>query len=454
VSVGLSNDKSVREAYEADASGLHLVPDLVARPDSIEEVVEVLRTASADKIPVTCAGAQTSTTGASITDTGILLSLRSLGGIVLNAESKTITAGPGALVGDIKRTAAAAGLLFAPDPTSEEESTIGGAVACNASGARTLKYGATRQHVQSIKVVLANGDLRSFQRSNLEKNTVGYAFAHDPIDWFIGSEGTLGVIVEAELSLLPLPAHVVGLAVFFKTETDALGFVVAARESRTVAPRCIEYFDDQAVAIARNAISGASIPAGSAAMVYVEEEIMDDLDSSLGRWGDLVESLAPDFEPAVFDGEARLREARLMRHSIPSTMNERGAKYFRSGGRKVSTDWAVPYAKLKDAIQTARSIASSFDIPQAVIYGHAGNGHPHQNFVASNQDELATIERAVEATLRHVISLGGTVAAEHGIGKIKRRWLPLQMNPLQIAMMAAVKRELDPDRLLAPGNIL
>lgn len=454
MSVALSNDKSVREAYEADASGLHLVPELVARPESIEEVVEVLRRASADKVPVTCAGAQTSTTAASITDTGILLSLRSLGGIALDTESKTITAGPGALVGDIKRAAAAAGLLFAPDPTSEEESTIGGAVACNASGARTLKYGATRQHVQSIKVVLANGDLRSFQRSNLEKNTVGYAFAHDPIDWFIGSEGTLGVIVEAELSLLPLPAHVVGLAVFFKTEADALRFVVGARESRTVAPRCIEYFDDQAVAIARNATSGASIPAGASTLVYVEEEIMDDLDSSLGRWSDLLDGLAPDFEPVVFDGEARLREARAMRHSIPSTMNERGAKYFRTGGRKVSTDWAVPYAKLEDAIKTARSIASSLDIPQAVIYGHAGNGHPHQNFVAGNHDELATIERAVEATLRHVISLGGTVAAEHGIGKIKRRWLPLQMNALQIAMMGAVKRELDPDRLLAPGNIL
>ena len=149
-----------------------------------------------------------------------------------------------------------------------------------------------------------------------------------------------------------------------------------------------------------------------------------------------------------------MRDARVMRHSIPSTMNERGAKYFRAGGRKVSTDWAVPYAKLGDAILTARSIASSLDIPQAVIYGHAGNGHPHQNFIASNHDELATIEKAVEATLRHVISLGGTVAAEHGIGKIKRRWLPLQMNALQIAMMAAVKRELDPDRLLAPGNIL
>jgi FAD/FMN-containing dehydrogenase len=302
--------------------------------------------------------------------------------------------------------------------------------------------------------VLANGELKTFRRSNLEKNTVGYSFAHDPIDWFIGSEGTLGIVVEAELLLLPLPTHVVGLAVFFRTEADALGFVIAARESRTVAPRCIEYFDDQAIAIARGSTSGASIPAGSTAMVYVEEEIMDDLDSSLGRWSDLLEATAPDFEPIVFDGEARLRDARQMRHSIPSTMNERGAKYIRAGGRKVSTDWAVPYARLGEAIQRARQIVLAHDIPQPVIYGHAGNGHPHQNFVARDERELATIERAVEDTLHHVVSLGGTVAAEHGIGKLKRRWLPLQMNALQIAIMGAVKKELDPDGLLAPGNIL
>ena len=455
MSIALIDDKSVRKAYEADASGLQLIPEFVARPGSIEEVVELMRRATADRIAVTCAGAQTSTTGASITDSGILLSLRSLDSVsTVDAKAKTMRVGPGALVGDIKRTAAAAGLLFAPDPTSEEESTIGGAIACNASGARTLKYGATRQHVQSLKVVMANGDLREFRRSNLEKNTVGYAFAHDPIDWFIGSEGTLGVIVEAELSLLPLPTHVVGLAVFIGTEEEALKFVVAARESRTVAPRCLEYFDQRAIAIARSEASGAAIPRDSATMVYVEEEISGDLDSTLENWSVLIESVASQFEPVVFDGEARLREARRMRHSIPSTMNERGSRYQDAGGRKVSTDWAVPYARLVEAIQNARSIANTYRIPEPVIYGHAGNGHPHQNFVARDRDELATIERAVEETLRNVIALGGTVAAEHGIGKIKRRWLPLQMTALQIAMMGAVKRELDPQGLLAPGNIL
>jgi glycolate oxidase len=455
VSITPSSDKSVREAYSADASGLHLVPELVGRPESVEEVVEIVRQATADRTPITCAGAQTSTTAASITDKGMLLSLRSLDRIsAIDEDTKTIRVEPGALVGEIKRTAAAAGLLFAPDPTSEEESTIGGAIACNASGARTFKYGATRKHVQALKVVMASGEMMEFRRTNLEKNTVGYAFAHDPIDWFIGSEGTLGIVVEAELALLPLPTHVVGLAVFFGTEEAALSFVVAARESRTVTPRCIEYFDDQAIGIARAAAHGEMLPDGAKAMVYVEEEVRDDLDSTLGEWSDLIQSTVTDFEPLVFDGEARLREARQIRHSIPSTMNERGTRHSNAGGRKVSTDWAVPYRKVAEAIRIARELAAEHQIGQAVIYGHAGNGHPHQNFIARDMRELATIEVVVEQTLSHVLALGGTVAAEHGIGKIKRRWLPLQMNGLQIAMMTAVKRELDPFGILAPGNIL
>lgn len=455
MSVSISSDRSVREAYEADASGLHLVPDLVARPETVDDVIELVRKAASDRMPITCAGAQTSTTGASITDRGILLSLRSLDRISAPDEkARTIKVEPGALVGEIKRSTAAVGLLFAPDPTSEEESTIGGAIACNASGARTFKYGATRRHVRALRVVMASGELMEFRRSDLEKNTVGYAFAHDPIDWFIGSEGTLGIIVEAELSLLPLPHHVVGLAVFFRTEREALKFVIATRESSTLSPRCIEYFDERSVEIARSTASAGTIPAAAMTMVYVEEEINDDLDSALARWIKLIEAIAPDFEPLVFDGEARLREARRIRHSIPATMNEQGNRYRDSGGRKVSTDWAVPYGKLAEAIETARLLARQLEIEEPVIYGHAGNGHPHQNFVARDARELTTIEEAVEQTLKQVLALGGTVAAEHGIGKIKRKWLPLQMNLLQISIMAAVKRELDPLGILAPGNIL
>ena len=157
------------------------------------------------------------------------------------------------LVADVRRAAEAEGLLFTPDPTSEEECTVGGAIACNASGARSLRYGATGPHVRALTVVLANGDVHEVRRPALEKNTVGYPVTHDQVDWFVGSEGTLGVVVAAEFMLQPLPAQVLGLAVPFRTEADALAFVVDARRDPAVHARCLEYFDVLAFEIARHA---------------------------------------------------------------------------------------------------------------------------------------------------------------------------------------------------------
>ena len=205
--IATTSDVDVRRAYARDVSGLELVPEFVARPASAAETVELLREAYAARIPVTTAGLQSSTTAASITDSGILLSLRGLAGRVdVNPETRMVRADAGVIVADVRRAAAEHGLLFTPDPTSEEESTVGGAVACNASGARSLRYGATRPHVRALTVALADGEVHEFRRSALEKNTVGFAMAHDPVDWFVGSEGTLGVVLSVEFGLLPLPA--------------------------------------------------------------------------------------------------------------------------------------------------------------------------------------------------------------------------------------------------------
>lgn len=459
----VSLDADVRRAFARDASGMEMVPDAVARPADAREVVALLEEATAKRMHVTAAGAQSSTTGASISDRGMVLSLRDLARIEPpDADTRTIRVGAGALVADVRRAAEAANLLFTPDPTSEEESTIGGAIACNASGARSLRYGATRPHVRALTVVLADGTTHQLRRPALEKNTVGYPITHDPVDWFVGSEGTLGVVVEAELALLPLPRHALGLAVPFTSEADALAFVVSARRSGAVHPRCLEYFDVLAMEIARASDGSAGWATDARALVYVEETGADamtsteaDDDLPLDAWLELAErhhALVSDIR--VYDSPAALAAARRLRHAVPATMNERGARFRAAGGRKVSTDWAVPYPRLAEALGIARQIADAHGVAQAVAYGHAGNGHPHQNFIAEDADALGRIERVVEATLREVLAMGGTVAAEHGIGKIKRRWLPMQATPMQLSMMRAMKRELDPHALLAPGNVL
>ena len=452
-----THDEAVRLAFARDASGIELLPESVARPESADEVSEILREASSARTPVTPAGGQSSTTAASITDRGTLLSLRALDRIIdIDAAARTARVQPGVSVADVRRAAAEHGLLFAPDPTSEEEATIGGALACNASGARSLRYGTTRDHAVALRVALANGEIVELRRARLEKNTVGYAMAQQPIDWFIGSEGTLGVIVEAEFALLPLPESVLGLAIPFESEADALAFVASARESRDIAPRCLEYFDHGAVEIVRDAAGTRDWNLGGigSALVYGEEAGSGG-ESALERWVELAERHGARVGDArVFASEAELREARRLRHAVPACMNERGSSCRASGGRKVSTDWAVPFRALHEAIVAARAAAGRQKIAQPIIYGHAGNGHPHENFIARDPTELEAVERAVTETLSHVLAAGGTVAAEHGIGKLKRRWLPLQMSELQIRAMRALKRELDPLGILAPGNVL
>lgn len=452
----ITTDADVRQSVSRDASGLELIPDAVARPTSRDDVLELLREAQRDRTPVTTAGGQTSTTAASLTDRGLLLSLRNVGGIHdIDHAARSVRVGPGELLGPLKRTLASEGWLLAPDPTSEEDCTIGGAIACNASGARSLRYGAIRSHVRGLTVALMNGDILELRRPSIEKNTVGYAPVHDLVDWFVGSEGTLGVILEAELGLLPLPAWVIGLGIPFPTEADALAFVIAARESPSLAPRCLEYLDSGALAIARGAAQDPLWAVGAEALIYTELSGGEADEPPLDAWLELAAAHhAADDDIRVYDGDAALRDARRLRHAVPATMHERAAPHRANGGRRVSTDWAVPYARLGDALRASRQAVESRGLAQPVTFGHAGNGHPHQNFIARNTAELERITDAVSETLRDVIALGGTVAAEHGIGKIKARWLPLQMSGTQRAMMRAIKHELDPHNLLAQGNIL
>jgi FAD/FMN-containing dehydrogenase len=460
--VDLSRDPDVRFSYARDASGLELIPDAVARPTSIAETLEVVREAIASGATVTPAGAQTSTTAASIVDQGVLLSMRAMGCILdVDPIARIARVEPGVTIGALNEELAPIGLRFSPDPTSENDATIGGAIACNASGARSLRYGATRPHVRGVKIVDGAGELLDLRRPQLEKNTVGFHAAQDPVDWIVGSEGTLGVVVEAELSLVRRPPREIGLASPFPTERDALAFVVAAREQSDRAAvaraQCLEYFDGQALAIARAHIGLPQWMSEAGALVYLEQPMEDEgsIDPVLDVWLSIAEQHDAITDAIdVYDDAAALRNARRFRHAVPAFMNEKGAARRAFGGRKVSTDWAVPFRLLPGALDAARRFADAAKIPHAVAYGHAGNGHPHQNFIAHDADELARILAVVDETIRHILTLGGTVAAEHGLGKIKRHWLGLQLSKPQLAVMRAMKETLDPRGMFAPGNVI
>lgn len=446
-------------AYAADVSGLSQVPPAVARPESEAEVADLLRLCSDRAIPITPQGLRSSTTGASVATTGIVLSLERMARLIdIDRARQVAMAEPGIVTAEFKRQVAAAGLFYPPDPTSEEESTLGGNVACNASGSRTYRYGPTRGYVRALRVVLADGSRHEVRRIGANKNATGYFGLQNPVDLWIGSEGTLGVITRIEIDLLAPPPGSFGAMAFFHEWQGAIRFVLAADTARRagwLAPRCLEYFDQSALELIKPEAASLRVPADARAAIFFEEEAAPEGTlAALERWSEAITNAEGMVDATIVaTSRAEQTELRKLRHAVPSGMNDRGTQAVKLGGRKIGTDFAVPLENLLPVMEEAYRIAREQFGGLVVGYGHVGNGHPHYNLLAENPEALARGTRAATAMARRAIAAGGTLAAEHGVGKVK---VPLyrELYPdwLYQAMLA-VKRSLDPRGILSPGNL-
>ncbi len=454
-----STSPEVCRAYSEDASGWIGVPDGVARPSTESEVVETIRLCLDRGIPVTAQGLRSSTVGGPLAIGGLALSLERLSRLIeIDRDARTAVVEPGMNLGDLKKAIAEAGLFYPPDPTSENECTVGGSVAANASGARTYRYGPTRPYVRELRVVLGDGSVHTLSRRAASKNTVGYFGFQDPIDLLIGSEGTLGIITRVTLGLLPAPAGHFAAMAFFPSLSGALAFALAAdaaRRSGSLSPRCLELFDAGSLDLIRPEAGRLGIPEGAAAAIYFEEECDPGRETeAFEAWYALLErSGAMADETIVAANEGAKQDLRKMRHAIPSTMNERGQRAREAGGRKLSTDWSVPIAAMPAAVEDASRIVEEVFGGFYIRYGHIGDGHPHFNLLA---EDAASLDRAREATHRMAllaVERGGVVASEHGVGKVKREYLRYQYPSWVLDAMRAVKRTLDPAGILAPGNL-
>lgn len=447
-------DPEILEGYNTDALGYRGAPEGLFRPADEAEVRDILAWASAERRAVTPVGLRSSTTGSCVAPSGYLLSLeRFQSPPDIRPDTRTAVVQPGLNLAQLKAQLEAHGLFFPPDPTSEPDCCIGGAVATNASGARSLKYGAIRNWVRRLRVLLASGEALELHAAAVDKNAAGYYGFQDPIQFFIGCEGTLGVITEIELRCLPLPADYLSLYAFYPDEAAALAAAAAFRES---APgvRCLEYFDGGSLALIRDE-KGAAVPGGAGGMLFIEEEApAGGVDALLEAWLERLEgSGALVDDTMVGDTRARKEEMKALRHAIPSTLNERGIRCRGAGGGKVSTDWAVHHTRIAAMFPAVRAICRAHGLDEVYGYGHIGNGHPHFNIVAADADAKARAKAAVHEMCRLVQAAAGTVSAEHGIGKVKKEFLPYCFPPQAIEWMRAFKREMDPALVLAPGNI-
>ena len=508
--------------------------DRVVFPENAEDVMEILRGASRDKVPVTVSGAGTGTVGGRIPFAGIVLAtdkLKQIKSIVHEEAGGRTVAEAGVRLADLQRFVESEDLFYPPDPT-ERSCFLGGTVATNASGARTFKYGPTRNYVKRLRIVLANGDLINLRRGELRsdargrikiplgphanaggsdkrraleaqlptyqmprtrKHAAGYYVAPqmDVLDLFIGSEGTLGVIVGIEVALLPRPAGLLSGVVFFSDEACLLAFVKEARsrslatrhavdrQARRLGPliekalqvtdrysnppgktgdqsagsidaRALEYFDTESLRFLRQKYD--TIPPDAVGAIFFEQETTPPTEDALmTEWLSLLERHQALSDASWFaTGEADQARLREFRHALPVLMNEWFARHQQ---RKVSTDMSVPDEAFAGMLHFYQSTLRASSL-RYTIFGHIGDNHVHVNILPRDDAEASQAREIYLLFLKRAAAVGGTLSAEHGIGKLKREYLRLFYTEQHLREMAALKRAFDPAGILGRGNIL
>ena len=446
----------------------------VVIPESVEEVAQTLAEANRNRVPVTVSGAGTGTVGGRVPFGGIVLATDRLNRIkVIDRTNHTAVAEAGVILSDFQRVVESEALLYPPDPT-ERGCFLGGTVATNASGARTFKYGPTRNYIAGLQVALASGEVIDLKRGETRadeqgrlqvgrsieiklpqvhmpatrKNATGYFVAPgmDAIDLFIGSEGTLGVICEITAKLLPKPEALLSGVVFFANESDVLALVADVRAH--VDARAIEFFDRESLNFLRERYS--TIPAEAVAAIFFEQETTTSTEESVfEQWTTLLDrhhALTDSWFATNATDQAKLRE---FRHQLPVLMNEWFAHYRQ---RKVSTDMAVPDDAFPGLFRLYQDALRDSGL-RYTIFGHIGDNHVHVNILPRDDAEGARARDLYVQFLKHAAAVGGTLSAEHGVGKLKREYLRLFYSDDQLRALASVKRALDPNGILGRGNI-
>ena len=422
-------------------------------------VADALRQASAAGIAVTVSGAGTGVVGGRVPFGGWVLSLEKF--TRLEVRPGYAVVGAGVLLRDVHAAALASGQFYPPDPT-ETGASIGGNIACNASGSRSLRYGATGAWVERLRVVLADGRILDIGRGEpidfdpgtvplpaVTKNTAGYLLrpGMDWVDLFVGSEGTLGVITEATLRLRPAPKAVLAGLVFFPSDDQA---VTAVERWRTSAqPRMLEYFDQPSLDLLRSRFP--EIPGEARAAILFDQEMESEDDPEIDLWLERLEGTGALVEDSWFATTANDRERfRRFRHTLPELVND---AVRRSGAMKMNTDFAVPLARNREMLAYYRQRLEEEFPGRYVIFGHIGDAHVHVNLFSdpANPQHAAAL---LGEFARRAVEMGGTVAAEHGVGKRKAHLLALQYAPQHLEAMRAVKRRFDPTGILGRGTMV
>ena len=440
VSTGaLRDDPDVVRAYAADTADLVRAgqPLAVVSARSVEDVQAVMRWASAHAVPVIARGAGTGLSGgASAVDGALIVDLSKMDRIVeIDPANRLAVVEPGVVNAALSTAAREHGLMFAPDPSSWETSTVGGNIATNAGGLRCVRYGATRAAVLGLDVVLADGRLLQ-TGGRTAKRSAGY----DLTGLFVGSEGTLGIVVGATVRLQALPAPQVTALLTFAATRDAAA-TAAALVVEASPPTLLELMD-------ATTVRAVDVYRGTGFGTDVRAVLIAQLDDGPGA-AESIERVALAHgatDVAVTTDDAEAKELLDIRRSaLPAKQRL---------GRTLVEDVCVPVSRLADLIEAVEQISQATDVVVSCV-AHAGDGNAHPVLIVpegeGGEERLWT---AADRIFTTALELGGTVSGEHGIGRLKRRWLAMEQGETAQQVQRGIKALLDPAGILNPGAVL
>ncbi|WP_067929663.1 FAD-binding oxidoreductase [Alicyclobacillus shizuokensis] len=437
-------DSNELHVYSFDATPIvQAFPDVVVMPGSTAEVAEVLKLANDHGIPVIPRGSGTNLAGGTIpVQGGIVLNMTRMNQIYeVDEKNLTATVGPGVVTGEFHKTVEAKGLFYPPDPGSMRISTIGGNVAQCAGGMRGLKYGVTKDYVIGLEYVLPNGQILRCGGKNY-KDVAGY----DLTRLLVGSEGTLAVITELTLKLLPLPETKRTLSVFCTSLVDAARIVERTISARII-PATMEFLDQATMRVVDD-FSHLGLPRDVAAMLLIEQD---------GPEEQVVRDVERIVQIARSEGAVDVQMAKTPEESAKLMTARRAALAALSRLRPTTIleDATVPRSRLAEMVEAIIRISEKYQV-QICTFGHAGDGNLHPTCMTDERDEaeIARVEQAFEEIFATALSLGGTITGEHGVGMTKMKYLSQRVGEGGIELMQAIKAAFDPNGILNPGKVV
>lgn len=435
-----------KEPYAHDETlNQRFMPEVVAKPENVTQVSEIMRLASARGVPVTPRGAGTGLSGGALpVRGGILLSLERMNRLLeIDGENLMVTTQPAVITKALQDAVEERGLFYPPDPASLESCSLGGNVAENAGGPRAFKYGVTRHYLCGLEVVWPDGSVSKLGGKTI-KNVTGYDLMH----LICGSEGTLAIITEITLRLLPKPRYQADLLIPFPSIEAAVTASTAMLQERVV-PAAMEFMERRAI------LASEKFLEKRAPFREAEAHLLVQLDGNdrdqIAREYEIVGRVASEHEALdVLVAEDRPTQDRLweMRRALSEALTQKSPVRERE-------DVVVPRARIPELFRAMSKIQSARGV-EIVSFGHIGDGNIHVNILKESLDEKSweeTLPGVLDDLFAAVLDLGGTISGEHGIGWVKKRFLPRAVDAAALGLMKALKRAVDPQNILNPGKI-